>query len=332
MIGAIVTGKTLAAIGAIGVRKVGSDEPIRVDDLVHLGSCTKAMTATMIGAVVEAGDLAWSSTIRDVFPNRAATLHAHFRTVTLAQLLTHRAGLPHDGPWWRLGIDRSTTDQRRELLVWALRHAPLTRPGTTYAYSNLGYVLAALMAEEVTGTAWEDLMRAHVFEPLEMASAGFGPPGGDGGDDQPWGHRVRGGRIEPVWWDNAPVIGPAASVHCSVPDWAKFAALHLRAAEGEARLLKPETFRALHTPPPEQDYASGWMVVERSWAGGRALTHNGSNQTWFATIWLAPLRDFATLVATNQGGDAADAACDAATEALIKYHLFARQQPRRRRR
>ena len=46
LIGAIVTGDRLAAIGAIGIRKIGSSEPIRVTDQVHLGSCTKAMTAT----------------------------------------------------------------------------------------------------------------------------------------------------------------------------------------------------------------------------------------------------------------------------------------------
>ena len=47
LIGAIVRGEALAAIGAAGVRKLGSDEPIEVTDQVHLGSCTKAMTATL---------------------------------------------------------------------------------------------------------------------------------------------------------------------------------------------------------------------------------------------------------------------------------------------
>ena len=46
LIAAIVTGQKLAAIGGLGIRKIGSPEPIRVTDQVHLGSCTKAMTAT----------------------------------------------------------------------------------------------------------------------------------------------------------------------------------------------------------------------------------------------------------------------------------------------
>src|SRR5262245_14444408 len=44
LIGAILAGNRLAAIGAVGIRKIGSPEPIRVTDQIHLGSCTKAMT------------------------------------------------------------------------------------------------------------------------------------------------------------------------------------------------------------------------------------------------------------------------------------------------
>src|SRR5207237_1946204 len=141
-----------------GIRKVGSEAPIQVGDRGHLGSCTKAMTATLIGTLVDQGALSWSSTIREIFPERAGTLHADFATVTLAQLLTHRAGLPHDGPWWELR-GRTTTERRRDLMSRLLTKPPETKPGTAYAYSNVDYVLAGLMAEQATGKPWETLMR-----------------------------------------------------------------------------------------------------------------------------------------------------------------------------
>ncbi len=283
MIGGIVQGVTLARIGAAGVRKLGSAAPMQVQDQIHIGSCTKAMTATMLGMLVDNGLLNWSSTIRDVFPEEASRLHPDFQTATLAHLLTHRAGLPHDASWWRLpGL--TTTDQRRAALLSLLSKPPLNKPGTVYAYSNAGYVLAGLMAEEVTGQSWEELMQQRLFEPLGMKSAGFGPPGQSSSSriDQPWGHRDNHGRLEAVQGDNAPCMGPAGTVHCSVPDWGKFASLHLRAAEGKPRLLKPETFRTLHTPPPGSEYAGGWLVLERPWAHGVALNHNGSNTYWYA--------------------------------------------------
>ena len=53
MIGAVLTGDGLSAIGAVGIRKIGSSDPMRVTDQVHIGSCTKALTATLIGMLVE---------------------------------------------------------------------------------------------------------------------------------------------------------------------------------------------------------------------------------------------------------------------------------------
>ena len=48
---------------------------------MHMGSCTKAMTATMIGTLVEEGKLSWKSTIRTVFPESAEQLHPQFQGV-----------------------------------------------------------------------------------------------------------------------------------------------------------------------------------------------------------------------------------------------------------
>jgi CubicO group peptidase (beta-lactamase class C family) len=319
MIGALVSGESLAAIGAVGIRKIGSAEPMQVLDQVHIGSCGKAMTATLIGTLVDDGLLTWSSTVADVFPEVASRLHPDFQTVTLSDLLTHRAGLPHDAAWWSLpGV--TTTDQRRAALMSLLGNAPTSKPRSVYAYSNAGYALAGLMAEQVTGQSWEELIQKRLFEPLRMTSAGFGSPGRSGSArvDQPWGHRENHGRVEPTRQDNAPCMGPAGTIHLSVPDWGKFASLHLRGQRSKTRVLKPATLRTLHTPPAGQEYAGGWLVLDRSWAGGKALNHNGSNMSWYASIWVAPVLDFATLVATNQGGSTAEAACEEATVELIK--------------
>ncbi len=116
-----------------------------------------------------------------------------------------------------------------------------------------------------------------------------------------------------------PSMGPKrAAVHCSIPDLAKFAALHLTGERGSSKLLKPATLKTLHIPPPGCQYAGGWTAAHESWAGGMTLSHNGSNTSWYTTIWLAPARNFATLVATNQGDKQAEKACEEASRALIR--------------
>ncbi len=316
--GAIVKGDKVVAIGAVGVRKIDSREPITVQDKVHIGSCTKAMTATRIAMLVEENKLSWQTTVVDVFPELKKAIHPDFQSVTLGNLLMHRAGLPADVDWWELGTDKPTTEQRRTLLTRVLKEPPESKPGTKFTYSNVGYAVATAMAENVSRSSWEDLMRRGLFQPLGMTSAGFGPPGTKNKIDQPWGHVLKDGRLQSLQEDNAPVLGPAGTVHCSLADWAKFIILHLRGAQGKGRLLKPSTFTLLHTPPKGEDYAYGWIVVERPWSGGQALHHAGSNTMWYANVWAAPKRDFAVLVATNQGGDEAKDACDEAISMLIE--------------
>lgn len=210
-----------------------------------------------------------------------------------------------------------------------LTEPPATEPGSAYAYSNLGYTIAGAMLEQAADASWEDLVRERVFAPLGMTSAGFGPPeaGGDRDHpDQPWGHVSRGGERAAMapgpWSDNPLVIGPAGTVNCSIEDLARYAALHLQGARGvEGLLLAPASFERLHTDSYEQDYAMGWARLERSWAGGTALNHSGSNGMWFAVIWIAPKRDLALVAATNDGGSTAFAACDAAIGAMLKAYL-----------
>ena len=92
----------------------------------------------------------------------------------------------------------------------------------------------------------------------------------------------------------------------------------LRGARGEPALLQPATYQKLHTPPFGGEYALGWLVVERDWAGGTALNHGGDNTMNCANVWVAPRRDFAVLVCINQSGDTAFQASDEAVGALIK--------------
>ena len=331
MVGGIIRDERLTAIGAVGIRKIGSTSPMRVDDFLHLGSCTKAMTATMIGTLVDEGKLRWDLTVAEAFPDWAGEIHPDFATVTLDQLLRHRAGLPHDVPWW--GADRSVSvvEQRRGLLYQALRVAPTSLPGSKYAYSNAGYVLAAMMAERAAIAPWEDLMRRRVFGPLGMASAGFGPPGSRGRVDQPWGHRAEGDTVTAVQDDNPAALGPAGTVHCTLGDWARFGSYHLTGSLGGVRLLEPETLKALHTARAGEDYAlGGWLALERSWAGGKALAHTGSNTFWYSSIWLAPGRDFGVLVVVNAAGKPAEDACDQAASGLIRLATINQRPPRRR--
>ena len=232
VVGAILHGDDVVAIGSVGIRKSGDPSPFLPTDIIHLGSDTKAMTAMLIGQLIDKKQIAFDSTMAELFPELAAQMNTEMARVTVRNLLDHTAGFPHDLKWGALqGAKLPLPELRRRAVKQALSVAPATPIGKI-SYSNISYFLLGAIVEAKTGKPWEDVIRQGIFRPLHMETAGFGPPGTPGKVDQPWGHVLRNDLLVPLQSDNPEVMGPAGTVHCSMEDWSKF---HRRGAARCAR-------------------------------------------------------------------------------------------------
>lgn len=322
----------LVAQGAVGHRALGQDAKVTTEDQWHLGSDTKAMTAVLMAILVEEGKLSWHSTIGEVFADLKKEIHKDWAEVALEQLLQHRSGLAEDRipdavifPALRK-LEGPMREQRRKLVKMVLAAPPKENPGTAFQYSNHGYAIAGAMAEAVCEQSWESLMQERVFRPLGMDSAGFGPPGVAEEGQQPQGHYLSLPIPPGPPADNPAVWGPAGAVHASLEDWGKFLNLFLTTppsaedvASGQAKkpLLSADSLEKLMHPSAD-NYALGWMVMEREWGDGMVLTHSGSNGMWFAVTWVAPKKGFAAMAVTNCASAKAGGACDKVIGALIR--------------
>ncbi len=329
---ALVTVDGLQDVWVAGTRCAGGEERVAADDLWHLGSCTKSMTATLIALLVTRGDLSWDAALGDLLPDLAERMNLDHVDLTLIELLSHRAGIPN-GVFPELAdlrtCELSLVEQRAKIALAALGAANHP-PRGAFLYSNYGYVIAGHVAEVATKKSWEALIGELLFQPLGMTTAGFGAPGTPGTDgncDQPRGHLEDGQPIEPgPAADNPPALGPAGTVHASLSDWAKFVQLHLKGCRGDVKVgeitLTRDTFALLHEPQPlaGPKYALGWGVEQRGWAGGdgTALWHNGSNTMWYCVAWLGPANGVAALVTTNVASPAARGAVDQVAGLLIQ--------------
>jgi CubicO group peptidase (beta-lactamase class C family) len=286
-----------------GERSVGTGIAIGNDDLWHLGSITKSMTATLVARLVESGAVRWEDSVGELMKTAAPEIGDAYKAATFRHLLCHRSGLPKDIPLSSFPqFSREIADAREERKSFAriaLAMPPAGPMGKTYEYSNNGYVVAGAMLEAKLGRSWEDLIRAEVFEPLGLATAGFGAPGHQGLTDQPVGHTVEAGgesrRAYPVGagiTDNPVVIGPAGRVHMSLQDFLRYLGAH----RDQPALLKPETWSLLHTPPFGGDYAMGWIVRRNG-----ALWHNGSNTLWYAEALVDKAGSVVAAAASNDG-------------------------------
>ncbi len=340
--GAIVRADGSSIVGVTGVRAEGTTAAVTTDDPWHLGSCTKAMTATLVALQVERGALGWRTTLGAVFPELRDGMDPAWRDVTVEQLLSHRAGAPaqldQDGLWGWLWKDEGTRrDQRLRVVQVVTKRRPVHAPGSAFLYSNAGYMIAGAVLERITDHPWETLLQRDLLEPLGVHGAGLGAPGSldlAKAPDAPRGHLLRAGLLVPVPSmatdgparsepaDNPPALGPAGTVHAPLEGWGRFVALHLRGAQEGGLGLRAKTFIELHTARGD-GYALGWGTGERGWAGregrpGPVLTHSGSNTMWYCVAWLAPERGLAVLVTTNAGHPPAPAACDEAAGALLE--------------
>src|SRR5579872_4671295 len=189
--GAIVTEEGAVASAAVGVRKFGSEVPVTVDDQFHLGSDTKSMTATLIGMLVEEGKFRWDTTLAEALPDLAKTMQPAYRSVTLEQMLAHRAGFSGESwPKRKTFLDMhrlpgAPREQRRIYVETILREEPVAAPGSKYIYSNRSYAVAGAIAERIANVPWEALITRRLFKPLGMTTTGFGAMGTPGKIDEP---------------------------------------------------------------------------------------------------------------------------------------------------
>lgn len=283
----------LAVILCDGLRAAGHPEPVRNDDRWHIGSITKSFTAALFARAVEAGAIRWDTPLGQ----RVKGVPAAYAKVTAIELLSHHAGLPANPPLdVLLTLPRTEADprlSRRSYARAAMALPPVAPPRTRFAYSNVGYVLAAIMLEEATGHPWEELIRREVLRPLGLNSAGLGPPGNADRIDQPRGH----GAGKPVFLDNVVAMAPAGALHIAPGDFLAYLAAHRDRPSG---FLRPASWQALHRPRFGSSYALGWFV-----GADGALWHNGSNTAWYAEAWVEPK---AGLVAATLNNDTALAA------------------------
>ena len=324
----VVSGGQIVDIGASGLRAVTDSAAVTTSDQWHIGSLTKAMTATLTAIMVEQSLISWDTTPLDIWPENAATMQAQFQSVTVVDLLSHQSGMSvtvdtiPSFDQVRDSAIGTTLDKRR---LWAkelLEFAPANATGE-YMYSNAGYIVVGAMLEAVTGTSWETMITDQVFGPLGMTETGFGAPGTFSQFDQPLGHVEDNGSLVPVHpgqnADNPRSIGPAGTVHTTLNDYAKYMFAHLEGERGIPGIMTVASFQFLHTPVGNSSYALGWGTdFTQADAQGPVYDHTGSNGRWWANVALVPGLNVGALMVINAATTAAQDATDELGQLLVQ--------------
>lgn len=285
-----------------GRRRLDPDLPVTPGTVFAHGSTGKGFTAFLVAALVDEGLLAWDTPVREYVPELRLADPAVADRVTLRDLLSHRSGLArHDLAWI------ANPGWTRPELVRRLRRLPLGGDlRQAWSYSNLGYILAGHVAEVVTGSSFEELLRGRIFVPLGLRRTYASTAEVQALDDHAEPYREKAGRPVPIPMRPLEGAAPAGGVLSCATDTALWLLLQL----GETA---PAETHALQMPMPGQadgefallGYGLGWCLG--TYRGRRLVWHNGGIDGFYTEFLLLP-DDGVAVGVCNNGGSVVSAA------------------------
>ncbi|HWV23027.1 MAG TPA: serine hydrolase domain-containing protein [Thermomicrobiales bacterium] len=171
------TGTWSAALGAANIE---TGEPMTTDMYMRIASITKTFTSTMILQLVDQGALTLDDTLASLLPDQADLPNAD--TITVRHLLTMQSGLPDyvgTNEVLAASMDPAKVDEdytAAELLEYIKGEPALFGPGEMGMYSNTNYLILGAIADEVTGSSWQELIQTGILDELGLAQTMI--PGG----------------------------------------------------------------------------------------------------------------------------------------------------------
>lgn len=330
-VGVIEDGKVVYARG-FGETMAGSGDLVTTRTLFKIASNSKAMTASVLARLVQAGKLRWDDPVVKYLPDFA--MHDPWVTqhMTVRDLLVHNSGLPEGGGDLMLWPEPNLFT--RADIVHGLKHIkPAYGFRAGYAYDNLLYVVAGQVAAAAGGASYEELVRRELFQPLGLDSCRVGEfsQADAGSVAQP--HMRSGDGNEPMREDGdvVPAITSAAAggIRCGLDDMLKWARnwlvptpaqLQWLGAEQRAEMWKARTpmpisrFRRHWDDTHYYAYAFGFRLADAD--GEWTVSHTGTLGGMYSMMMLLPDRKSGFVFMINGDGGTARTILG---EALLKH-------------
>ncbi len=307
-VGIVQDGQVVFAEG-FGVRELGKPDKADANTLFMVASNTKALTTLMLGKLVEAGEFGWETPVTSLLPSFRLGDPATTEQVLVKHLICACTGLPRQDFEWLFEVGDATAESALETLGTM---QPTSEFGEMFQYSNPMAAAAGYTGGHVAypdselGAAYDEAMRALVFEPLGMTSTTFDYALAlSGNHAAPHAPDIDGDPAVAAMDLNYSVIPvrPAGAAWSSVNDMLKYVAMEL--AEGAlpdgSQFIRKETLLERRVPQvplgKNGTYGMGLMVDTEY---GTPVVHHGGDMIGFHSdmMWL-PEHGVGAVVLTN---------------------------------
>jgi len=214
-----------------GVRSLASLQPVDTHTVFQLASVSKSVGATVVAGVVGDGKVAWNDPVRKYRPDFALGDPYVTENVTIADLYSHRSGLPDHA-----GDLLEDIGYGRDAVLSRLHYYPLEPFRTNERYTNFGLTAAAEAVAAAVGTSWETLSKTRLYERIGMDDTSSTFADFMARRNKALGHVKQNGVWVPTPQQRNPdAQSPAGGVSSSVSDMAKWMRLLLSAGTFEGK-------------------------------------------------------------------------------------------------
>ena len=291
-----------------GVRDIENKLPVTENTLFGIGSSTKAFTAALLLTLVEEGKLSLDQPVQEYLPAFTLDDRIAASMITARDLLAHRAGLPrYDATFM---FNEVLT---RDHVMENLRHMkPVQDLRSAFLYTNYGYMLAAVLYEELAGISWEEGMGRDIFSPLNMSGSNLTLEELLSDPDFSKGYYLDDGQPAEVPYLPMDALAPAGSINAGVADMAKWLKFNIGALDdASSQPISAMGLQAMRTPVvptaarigphiSHQGYGLGWLV--ESYRGYYHVHHGGVTPGYSALVSFLPEEDLGIAVLCNHSG------------------------------
>jgi CubicO group peptidase (beta-lactamase class C family) len=263
-------GGTIIRAQGYGLASVELQVPVKPETIFQSGSVGKQFTATAVMMLVEEGKIGLEDPLTKYFPEAPAA----WKQVTIRELLSHTAGFTDYPKDFDMRKDYTEAD-----LIKIVESIPLAYPpGTSWAYSNLGFLTLGIVIHKVSGQFYGDFLQERIFRPLGMGTTRIISEA-DIIPNRSAGYRLVKGELKNQEWVS-PSLNTTAdgALYFSILDLAKWdAALYTEKLLKRSSLEQMWTIAKLSNGKPNSgDYGFGWFIENKN--GHHVVEHEGAWQ------------------------------------------------------